>query len=760
MRKFLVFVFFLFAVAAASFAGVHRVGTYNIRYPASGDTLERAWNNRKPYVVKMLKDTMNYDVVALQEVYNSSYWNYLKDKMSAYTFYANTDVYGVAIAYRTSKYNCLDKGYFKLVPSPKPSGWEALQTRWAVWAKLQDKTSKEIFYFTATHLDLYDISIREGARICAERMREIAGDYACIITGDMNCEPSARDPHANFKQYYGNSREMCKTTPQGSYFTFASGMNPSAANKWIDYIYVRGVEVESYFVNNSTLGRTLMPSDHMPVLCEVSILPKLRATTHVVNNVDELRQAARFVQPEDIIYLNSGTYDLGDSTLTVVNSCVMEADDNVVITGGNQLITTTPYVSLELRGVHFQNATTKQSVYGSILNCNGNYLTLTDCSFSRCQTTGVGLVYTTDCKLTVDHCLFRDNVASKKAGGVVVTSDQSGYTFPFTLTNSSFVNNRAYHAPAVYLTSNHTAYIANNGFVSNQSTERGCVLIEAVSNTTDIRLVNNSFITNTINAQAGLLDAKVGGSAVWQNMDAKGCLTMVNNTIVGNYTASRTKDGATSPKFQSGAVHSATGNLKIYNNVIAGNYSSCPGRGDVSLADTANVKGGYNVFSSQDNTNYTLSPSDISAPNYADALQSLVDLYGGSVEDSVYHAPILVYGEMQDVWALSPLTAQYAGQNIAVLDQDARSAATIQSDILNVGSSKGILSTDQAGIERLDISVPGAMEVGQKPTELEEVQNAECIMHGEIHNVQKVIINHQLYIVKDGVRYNMQGVQL
>jgi len=756
MRKICIFFFFLFAVATASLAGVHRIGTYNIRYPAEADTAAKAWNNRKPYVVKMLKDTMNYDVVALQEVYNSSYWNYLKDKMSAYTFYANTDVYGVAVAYRTSKYNCLDKGYFKLVPSPKPAGWEALQTRWAVWVKLQDKTSGEILYFTATHLDLYDISIREGARIVSEKMREIAGDYACIITGDMNCEPSARDPHANFKQYYGNAREMCKTTPKGSYFTFASGMNPAAANKWIDYIYVRGVEVESYFVNNSTLGRTLMPSDHMPVLCEVSILPKLRATTHVVNDVDELRQAAREVQPDDIIYLNQGTYNLGDSALNMVNTCVIEADDNVVVTGSNQLITTTPYVSLELRGVHFQDAVSEQSVFGSVLNCNGNYLTLTDCSFSRCQTTGVGLIYVTDCKLTVDHCLFRDNVASKKAGGIVVTSDQSGYTFPFTLTNSSFVDNRAYHAPAVYLTSNHTAYMANNGFVSNQSTERGCVLIEATSNSTDIRLVNNSFINNTINAQAGLLDAKVGGSAVWQTMAAKGCLTLVNNTIVGNYTASRLKTGATSPNFQSGAVQSAAGKLKLYNNVIAGNYSSCQGRGDVSLADPADVTGKYNVFSSQDNTNYALSNNDISASDYTTALQSLVDLYGGSVEDSVYHAPVQVYGELQDVWALSPLNALYAGQNIAILDENARSAAAIESDILNVGSCSGILTTDQAGTERLDVSVPGAMEVGQTPTELEEVQNAECTMQ----SVQKVMINHQLYIIRDGVRYTIQGTKI
>jgi len=754
MRKLFITFFMFLAANMAVVAGVHRVGCYNIRYPAEADTAEKAWSTRRPYVVKMLKDTMNYDVVGLQEVYNSSYMDYLKDKMPAYTFHMGS-TYGVAVAYRTSKYKCLDKGYFKLVPSPKPSGWEALQTRWAVWVKLQDKTSGEILVFTSTHLDLYPISIREGARICAEQMRQIAGNDACIITGDMNCEPLDRDPHANFTQYFGDAREMCKTTPKGSYNTFASGMNPSAASKRIDFIYARNVEVESYWTNPSTLGRTLMPSDHIPTMCEITILPKLRATTHVVNNVEELRQAARQVQVDDVIHLNAGHYDLGDSTLYVTNTCVIEGEENVILTGATQLFGSKLFISLELRDLHFQDASCAKGGYGSLVYMTGTYLKLSDCVMEGCQTDGSGLIYATNCALTVDRCVFRNNTSTYNSCGLIHTDDlnyQSGYSFPLTLTNSTFANNTAFRAPAVHYQSSSTAYMANNSFVGNQANERGCILIDAQTNTQDIRLVNNTFANNRIHASAGRGDAIVGGSSLWQNMAATGCLTMVHNTFVGNYTASWTTLGEPSDKFQSGTIHSASGKMKLYNNIIAGNFSSCPGRGDVSLTDPTTAAGGNNVFSSADHTNYALSSTDWAASSYAASLQELTGLYGGQVEDSVYHAPVMGYGANQ-MLTLSPLTARYARKNLADLDDNARSAAAMGSDILNVGSKTGILTTDQIGTTRNAKSVPGSMEVGQVPSSLPTTHYPLPSTH-----YTKILINHQLYIYHDEKLYTPAGM--
>jgi len=751
MRKILVFFLFFFAAMSAS-AGVHKVGNYNIRYPATGDSLERAWKNRREYVVRMIKDSMNYDAVALQEVYNDSYLNYLKSNMPAYTFYMES-TNGVALAYRTSKYNCLDKGCVKLVPSPKPAGWQALQTRYAVWAKLQDKTSGEIFVFTSTHLDLYPISIREGARICAEKMREIAGNNACVITGDLNCEPDERDPHANFLQYFGDARDMCKTTPKGTYFTFASGMNPSASTKKrIDFIYVRNVEVESYWTNPSTLGRTLYPSDHLPTMCEITILPKVRATTHVVNNVQELRQAAREVQVDDVIHLNEGRYDLADSTLVVTNTCVIEGDDNVVLTGKALLLKGNSFNSFEIRNLHIQDATCDMGGYGSVAFMKGNYFRLNDCVMDGCTTKGEGLVYVKDCKLTVDGCRFSDNQSSYRSCGLVVTSDTSGYTFPLTVTNSTFQNNAAYHGSAIYYLSRYAAYIANNSFVGNKGNERGCILVDATNNVADICLVNNTFVNNTVNVKSGRTDALVGGSVLWQNQGQKGYVTLVNNTMVGNYTACWTSTGQSSTRFVSGAIHSVAGQMKLYNNIIAGNFSSCAGRGDVSLTDPTKATGGYNVLSATANTNYALATTDMAATSYAVSLQELVKMYGGEVEDSVYHAPLQYYGENQMV-ALSPQTVLYCRRNIAVVDAAARSAETIGSDILNTGSKTGTLTTDQIGTTRNANSVPGSMEAGQTPTSL---PTTPYTLHRTPYT--KIIINNQLYISYEEKLYTITGV--
>jgi len=759
MRKICIFFLFLFSTTVAVVAGVHRVGTYNIRTTGmSADSLERAWSKRKASVVKMIRDTMNFDVVALQEVSNQQH-NYLRDQLGDVYSYYDGPSSGNEVLYRKSKYTCLDKGYYYLAPDPTKSGaaWDAQQTRYGCWVKLQDKESGEIFFFCGTHLDLYPISIREGARVNAEQMRKIAGNYPCVITGDMNCEPLDRDPHANFAQYLGDAREMCKTTPKGSYYTFNSGMNPSASGKRrLDYLYVHNVDVESYWTNPSTLGRTLTPSDHLPTMCEITPLPKLRATTHVVNNVAELRQAVREVQVDDLIHLNEGRYDLEDSTLVIINTCAIEGDDNVVLTGATQLLCCNQFSSLELRNLRFQDATCTIGKYGSVAYAKGNYLKLTDCVIEYCQTTGEGLIYAEDCSLTVDRCLFRNNSSPYRSCGLVQANDQSGqsgYSLPLILTNSTFTNNTANYGSAVYNASTHSAYIANNSFANNMVTERGCIFINNESNNSDIRLVNNTLINNSIDVASGRKDAIVGGSSIWQNMASSGYLTLVNNTIVGNYTACRTATGQSSAKFQSGTIHSASGKLKLYNNVIAGNYSSCPGRGDISLVDSTKAVGGYNVLSSVDNTNYSMATTDMKAATYAVSLNELVSLYGGVVEDSVYHAPLQYYGDNQ-VLALSPRTVRYARANMAVVDETARSAATIGSDILNSGSKKGTLTTDQIGTTRKEKSVPGAMEVGQIPTSLDH-----RLTDSPTYRFTKVLIGDQLYIIHNNVRYNAQGLQ-
>lgn len=754
MRKTLFIIFFMLGGISAM-AAVHRVGTYNIRTSAAAeDTGEKAWVNRRSAVMQVIRDSANFDVVALQEV-TASQRTYIQNQLkSTYSFAENPNNASNQLLYRTSKYTCLDNGYFYLAPDPTKPGhyWDAEFERFVVWAKLQDKESKEIFYFAATHLDLHPVSIREGARTATEQMMKICGDYSCILTGDMNCELIERDPHLYYSTSFGNSRNMTKTPPQGPYATYVGSRKPTSVDgKLIDFVYVRGLEVESYEVCTAQCGLSILPSDHMPVVCEITLLPYNRKRTHVVRNVAELREEASKIPAGEIIYLKSGVYDLGNESVNLVSTCVIQGNEDAYLTGSCQLFTLAHLISVEFRELTIKDATCPQGGFGSIVNGNGRYVRLVDCTIENCSTDGVCLIYADDCGLEVQHSLFLNNNIPAGEG---LLHTLGGDLYATNVSNSTFRGNYANRGAALYHTSNATAYIYGNSFVENSAKTKGVIVLYAEQNETDIRLVNNSFIANRIDVLSGFQSKNVGGSAIWEELSNNGCMTLMNNTIVGNYTACRDKTGATATNFPSGAVYCRSGMLGAYNNIIAGNYSSLAGRGDVYMEDIKLLRGhSKNIFSSTDNTNYPMGISNIKASSYAAACSDLVSLLGGSVKDSVYCPELKTYGDDPWSYALSPLCTRYANRDINILDAQALSASTAGSDIMNVGSLSGTLSEDQIGTTRLTFSVPGSMEYGQTPTGLENV-------NVNVNENHKVIMNNQLIIIRNGSYYNANGQML
>jgi len=759
MQKTLITILFILGGLTVS-AAVHRVGTYNILTVYSdNDTKvdEKKWANRKEAVMKVIRDSAEFDVVALQEVKGSQPQD-LKNSLGDTFSFVSTDNSSNQLLYRKSKYNCLDHGVFYLAKDITKPGkdWGATEVRFVVWAKLQDKATQEIFFFAATHLDVPDHpeAVREGARIVTEQMMKICGDYACIIGGDMNCELVEHDPHSYYCANFGNARDMTKTAPQGPYNTYVGSRKPyDIDGKLIDFVYVRGMEVESYEVNTAKCGLSILPSDHMPVVCEVTLLPYNRKRTHVVSNVDELRAEAGKIPAGEIIYLKRGKYDLGNEPLSLSGSCVIQGNEEAYLTGSCQLFTLANLVSLELRELTIKDATCPQGGFGSIANGNGRYVRLTDCTIDNCTTNGSGLIYADDCALEVDHCLFQNNDVPYGEGCLHTLGRD---VFPTTIKNSTFRGNHAFRGPALYHTSTATAYIYGNSFVENTADDKGVLVLMAAQNKSDIRLVNNSFIGNRIDVEASFTAEYTGGSAIWEELSNEGGMTLMNNTIVGNYTACWDEPGVTNEEFASGAIYSVSGMLGAYNNIIAGNYSSRAGRGDIVMANPTLLRGGANnIFSSEDNTNYPIGMFDLIADNYAAACTELVTLLGGSVVDGIYTPVIKTYGENQDVYALSPLSTRYADQDINILDAEAMTAAYAGSDIMNVGSLSGTLTQDQSFATRNALSVPGSMEMGQDPTSL---PSTPYPLHPTPYT--KLFINGQIVIEKNGRCYSILGSQL
>jgi len=761
MKKLIFFLLLTCGISAQ--AGVHRCGTYNIRAAgAAADTDERAWDSRKAALVGVLRDSMRFDIVGLNEVRKVSL-SYLKQQLgNMYSFYGNSNDIQNQVLYRTDKYTLLDKGSFYLseTPDKRSKSWEDVKLseyHLTVWVKLQDIESGEVIVFGSTHMSLTPIAIREGARVNAEQMHKIAGDNACIVTGDTNSEPNEHDSHANFGAYMGNARQMSKTEPQGRRETYIPSMRPYSIDaKLLDFLYVRNVEIEDYYTySDSTKGRTLAPSDHQPVVASVRVLSPNREFIHNVRTVGELRVVCQDMQPNDIVYLRDGVYDLGDSSLYVANTCVIEGSKNAVLTGSTQLFSLPDYISLELKNLTFRGASCTTGEAGSILHAHGKYLKMDNCVIDSCSAAGQGLFYAHDCETVIKNCIFRNNTNEEEDGGVHIASSTGVDRYPLTMEGCLFEHNQSYYAPAVYFNSEATAYVYGNSFVENEAQEKGAVVFYSPTNVKDLRLVNNTFVNNRIDVMSGFMDDAIGGSAIWQEQSNSGRMTLMNNTIVGNYTACWESEGVSASSFPGGAVQSHSGELALYNNIIAGNYSSLVRRSDVAIVDPYKIKGiARNVFTSEQSMNIMPGISDYIAEDYSAGCKEMMKLFEGTMEKDMAYRPNLQYYGENHIPALSPFVTTYAGQNIAVLDLDAMSASMLGSDIMNMGSNTGFLTVDQMGNVRKTQSVPGSMEAGlMEPSGVEQVHNAQCTMH----NAAKVLLHGQLYIMKDTKIYTLTG---
>lgn len=748
-------------VAAPVGKSVHRVGTYNIRTSgASADTGDKAWSARRDAVVTMIRDTMEFDVVSLQEVSTTQH-NYLKEKLSStYTVLYSGTAGGAELLYRTEKYECLDNGTFWLAPDPskKPSkpSWDAEYVRMTVWAKLKDKQTGEILVFGATHLDLNPVSIREGARVNTEQLRQIAGDYPCVVTGDMNCEPIDHDPHANFGMYFANARQICKVAPRGSYNTFSSGMNPIGASKLIDFVYVHNIEVEDYYTSASTLGRSLLPSDHLPTVCAVTLLSTDREKTHRVTTLDELRQVAKTIQPNDTIIIE-GDYDFGTEPLEIANTCVIKGE-NCTITGQTNLFHLADFITIDISNIQFKNVSIPVNTPdGGILSGSGVYLNMTDCVIEDCTTEGQGLICNNRADLILDHCVFRHNVTEKMMGCVYMINNKD-----LVVKNCLFQENQAAKGAAIYATTTGKIYIYGSSFIGNVNKMQGSVAVVAPSSLADVRVVNSTFANNKIDVKASMVNKTTGGSAIFLQAGETSQLTLMQTTVVGNYT-SCLRNGVTASDFVGGAIYVMSGNISLTNNIIAGNYSSCPRRGDISMVDSTAVKTGHNnVFSCQSNMNYRKGLTDVAAADWTAACNELVSFLGGTVS-TTYQPALMAFGPNEDVISIAPISTQYASKNVQNIAENMLKATYVGSDIMNEGGLTGTLERDQVGALRapfdsqsaVNKTVPGAVEFG---TQGEPVVGLKDIPSSVAQpQYTKRLYNGRILINVNGINYNLLG---
>ena len=280
------------------------VGSYNIRYKNSGDSIN---GNLWPKRCQVMCDQVNFmspDIFGAQEVLHGQ----LTDMLSCLDGY---DYIGVgrddgaaageyaAIFYRTDRLRLLDYGNFWLSESPDTPGlgWDAACVRICTWGRFagQTATDDEAFYFFNTHMDHVGvIARREAAKLIVSKIREIAQGAPVILTGDFNVDQNDEiyvifTESGILKVSYLATRQ--RFAENGTFNSF----NPDLyTESRIDHIFVSpetdvysyGVLTDGYWQPNIESSDTIkghdapqqinfskytrrLPSDHYPVFIRI-----------------------------------------------------------------------------------------------------------------------------------------------------------------------------------------------------------------------------------------------------------------------------------------------------------------------------------------------------------------------------------------------------------------------------------------------------------------------------------------------------------
>ena len=176
-----------------------------------------------------------------------------------------------------------DSGTFWLSATPEKKGslgWDAACVRIVTWVKVKDRLAETTFFMFNTHFDHRGLIARKNsAELLLAKAYEIASDSPLIVTGDFNSTDSSGvykiltstgDNNSDLKHHFRDSEMVSQSAVYGPDNTF-NGFGRSEKEQRIDYIFVNDAfSVLKYGVLCEHWGG-IYPSDHMPVLVDLSL---------------------------------------------------------------------------------------------------------------------------------------------------------------------------------------------------------------------------------------------------------------------------------------------------------------------------------------------------------------------------------------------------------------------------------------------------------------------------------------------------------
>ncbi len=271
------------AVRADDASAPLRVMSFNIRVDLPSDGPD-AWPLRKEKAASMIR-FHRADIVGLQEALRGQLDD-LEVLLAGFGWLGTgraADGGGElsAILYRRERLELLGQGTVWLSETPLVAGsrgWDAAFPRVVTWGRLRDRRTGVLFHHFNTHLDhLGEVARREGARLIATKIAEIAGGTPVIVTGDFN-SLAGDDPWRILTAGQGSSggaplvdaMSVSREPHHGPTSTW-NGFQTIEPGRRIDFIFV---SPRIHVIRHGILADTFdgrFASDHLPVLAEVAL---------------------------------------------------------------------------------------------------------------------------------------------------------------------------------------------------------------------------------------------------------------------------------------------------------------------------------------------------------------------------------------------------------------------------------------------------------------------------------------------------------
>lgn len=255
--------------------------TFNIRMDTPADSTN-SWIYRKDSVAQFIRKN-HIDIAGLQEVLHHQL-NDLMERLPEYAYVGvgredgKTQGEYAPIIYKSARFEVLESNTFWLSQYPDSIGfigWDGACTRIATWAKMKDKENGQTFLAVNTHFDHVGTEARRNAALLIiDRIKQIAGEYPAILSGDLNV-PETWEAYQTITSNKFVLKDTYKTASEksGPGYTFHDfGRIDKDSCEKIDYIFTTPqVKILRSDIAQENRDGKVYLSDHNPIITQIEL---------------------------------------------------------------------------------------------------------------------------------------------------------------------------------------------------------------------------------------------------------------------------------------------------------------------------------------------------------------------------------------------------------------------------------------------------------------------------------------------------------